>query len=249
MQKSILLIVLYASLTFAGSLNLSLSSAFQQGDKWNISMEKDRTYYVMLPIDVEFSKLQESLLDGENLYVYRWYQSSDLFKADFGVKSLVIVNVKKSSVDYNVYNPTEKKYKMVGHNFSDVKTYLTKTIAPLIDNSAKKSIFLNSYVPSLSKMDKNKLYLIKPKSSNLNISISLSLSGTSSSTTSSSEPASSSSSSEMSSSSSSEASSEPASSSSSSTGLETPPSVPDLNTSTGSSSSTGIETPPAVPTI
>ena len=170
---SVLMTAGMVSFATASTLNLSMNDGFKAGEKWEISMNKGGTYYIMLPLDVDFSKLQNSLKDNETLQVYRWYQTKIIFEADFGVKSLVIIKVTKTAVTYYVYNPDDAKYVKVGSTFEEAKKYLLDNIAPKITDSSKKSVFEISYVASLDKIRKNKLYLIKPKSSDLTISIDL----------------------------------------------------------------------------
>jgi len=243
-MKKLLLIIFSSLLLFAnGVLNVNISDEFSSGENWEIKMSNNGTYYIMLPMDVSLDKLQNALPnDNSYMYVYRWYQKKDIFAADFGVKSLVLIKITKDSITYYVYNPDKSKYENAGTTFEEVKNYLETNIAPKISDESKKNIFLNSYVKSLDKINKNKLYLVKPKGFDFDISIALNLeSNTQSSSESSSE--SSSQASSASSSSSSQASSE---SSSESDEVESPPSVPVLSSNSDSET---LETPPNPPKV
>ena len=58
---SVLMTAGMVSFATASTLNLSMNDGFKAGEKWEISMNKGGTYYIMLPLDVDFSKLQNSL--------------------------------------------------------------------------------------------------------------------------------------------------------------------------------------------
>jgi hypothetical protein len=162
-----------SSSVLAQDLNLDLSKSFSAGQKWSVGMKNGKTYYVMLPTDVEYSALQ-SIIKDDNSYilVYRWYQISELLGVDFfdnkdqGV--FAGVKITKNSITYAVKdNGSWNKYS----NFTDFKSKMFE-IAEQIINDSKKSIFKNSYVSSFDKINANKLYLIKPKGFDLNINMS-----------------------------------------------------------------------------
>lgn len=179
LKKALSSIVLSSSLLLSNNLNLNLMNSFAGKTSWNISMSKNATYYLMLPMDVDYTTLQNSITDSNAaIWVYRWYQRSDLVNADFGVNVLGVVMVKKNQITYYIQDNGSWISKT---NYADFKTYL-ENVANDITDSSKKSIFLNSYIPSFNKINANKLYLLMPSEMDLNINIALPTSSDSNST-------------------------------------------------------------------
>ena len=169
MLKKVVSSVALASLLFAGQVSLNLGDTFSNKN-WNISMVKNTTSYIMLPMDVEYSQLQKSITnDNGVIYVYRWYQRPDLVNADFGINVLGIVKITKNSIIYAI---SDNGSIVIKDNFDDFKSYLDDRANDISDES-KKNIFLNSYVPSFDKIEANKLYLIQVKNMDLNFDIQM----------------------------------------------------------------------------
>ena len=171
MLKKILYSVLFiSSLSYASSLQLNLMDSFQNNSNWDISMQDGGTYYVMLPMDINYSVLQNSITDNDNngtIWIYRWYQKPELLQADFGSGAIFgVVKITKNSIQY-YYNDGNWGEEM---NFNNFSNYL-KTYSP--NDANKESIYKNSYVASFDKIHKNKLYLIMPKNMNFDLSIVL----------------------------------------------------------------------------
>ena len=162
--------IVSASLLMAGNINLNLMNSFAGKTSWNISMSKNATYYLMLPMNVDYTTLKNSITDSNaTIWVYRWYQRSDLVKADFGIDVLGVVMVKKDKITYYIQDNGNWIKKTSYANF---KSYL-EDVAQDITDSRKKRIFLNSYIPSFNKINANKLYLLMPSKMDLDINITL----------------------------------------------------------------------------
>ena len=175
LKKIIATTLLGSSLLMAGNINLNLMDSFSTNTTWNISMSDNGTYYLMLPMDIDYSVLQNSISDENSaIYVYRWYQRSDLVNADFGVDVLGIVKITKNDIRYGI---KDNGSWVIKSNYTDFKTYL-EGIADNITDSKKKNIFINSYIPSFDKINANKLYLLMPKGMNLNLDIALPVTNT-----------------------------------------------------------------------
>ena len=171
MLKKFLATTLFVgNLLIAGNINLNLADSFNSNSNWEINMQKGGTYYLMLPMNIDYSILQNSIPTNSNatIWVYRWYQKHELVKADFGIDVLGVVGIKKDKIDYYVFNNGSWQD---FSSYSDFKDQLMQLANDITDNH-KKNIFVNSYVKSFDKIDKNKLYLIKVDNMDLNINIS-----------------------------------------------------------------------------
>ena len=171
MLKKFLATTLFVgNLLIAGNINLNLADSFNSNSNWEINMRKDGTYYLMLPMDINYSILQNSIPVGDSnarIWVYRWYQKHELINADFGINVLGVVEITKDNITYWIWNGSWQKFS----TYSDFKDKL-KQLANDITDDNKKNIFVNSYVKSFDKIDKNKLYLIKVDNMDLDINIS-----------------------------------------------------------------------------
>jgi len=170
MWKKVLSSVAISSILLAGNINLDLGNLFSNGKNWNISMSNNGTYYLMLPINVNFSTLQKAInTQNGTIWVYRWYQKAELVKADFGINVLGVVQITKDKITYWIQDNDNWVSK---NNFEDFKTYLENRANDIVDNN-KKNIFINSYIPSFNKIVANKLYLIMPKNMDLSFDLTM----------------------------------------------------------------------------
>jgi len=202
----IVLVLLLVLPLFAGEINLNFSSEQLLSGQWNLTYGKNKTSMLMLPMDVNFTDIQNSLDTDGSLYVYTNEQTKDLLKLKFGVSFLGLVLIKKDKIVYAVIDDAGQH--LFTNNFTALEEYLKNEIGGQIEDSTKKSLFLNSYIPYLKKIKANGLYKVLPKGKNFTFNVILpTRSGSSSST-------------------SSESSS--ASSESSSASLEFPPDVTDI---------------------
>ena len=162
--------ILVISSLFASSVNVDLSNVYSSNQNWSISMSNGGTYYVMLPADLELTTLQQSITTNDGIiYVYRWYQRSDLVEADFGQGAdFALIKITKDSILY--YVKENGSYLSPFNSFNDMKNYL-QTAANNISNTSKRNIYINSYIPGFEKLLANRLYLIKPKNMDLTINI------------------------------------------------------------------------------
>ena len=173
MLKKFLATTLFVgNLLIAGNINLNLADSFNNNSKWEVNMQKGGTgtYYLMLPMDINYSTLQNSISLGDSnatIWVYRWYQKHELVNADFGIDVLGVVKITKDNITYWIWNGDWQNFS----NYSDFKDKL-KQLANNITDVDSKNTFLNYYVEFFDKIHKNKLYLIKVVNMDLNINIS-----------------------------------------------------------------------------
>ena len=153
---------------FAVNLNIPLKL---DNNKWNITFNQNGTYYLMLPFDISFSDIQKMMDKNDTVYVYRWYQRSDLVKADFGENApFGLVKITKNSIIYAIKDSSGNWIK--NYDFDTFKTKMDE-LADNITDEDKRKIFKNSYVLGFEKIKANKLYLIKSKNSNFVLNIKL----------------------------------------------------------------------------
>jgi hypothetical protein len=172
-KKLIIGLGLSFSLLSATQLNIDMSDTFinSASKAWQIKFDNGKTYYAMLPLDIDFSQIQSILSDNQKVWIYRWYQKSSLVEADFGVKVLGVVKITNASVVYYM------NYNGKWQHFDDFESFtnaMYKIADENIRDADKKRIFENSYVAGFDKILKNKLYLVKPVGIDLDLNLNIS---------------------------------------------------------------------------
>ena len=173
MLKKLCIAVGLAGLLSAANLNLDISNLFANSKPWSVSMKSGGTYYMVSPVDIDFSQLQSVLTDSNQaIYVYTFYQRPDLAAVDFGLKIFGAVKITKDKVIwaefYNSNAPTS-----VFTNYADFKTDMESHTSEVTTANNAKNVFENSYVPNFEKIKANKIYLIQTQNIDLSLDFGL----------------------------------------------------------------------------
>jgi len=172
MFKKIIILGLLSSSLFSANIPVDISNIVSIDKKWEINMNDGKTYYIMLPTTLSYDELKNSLKENDCVWVYRWYQTEKLVKADFGVNIVITVQVKKDGIKYWIDDLENGKGWQNFDTFDKLKTYVNDNILSLVDSN-KQDIFLNSYLANFNSIYANKLYLVMPKGDNLSFSLAI----------------------------------------------------------------------------
>ena len=165
-----IVIFLLAFPLFAGQIDLRFSTEQLSSGQWNLTYGQGKTSMMMLPMDVNFTDIQNSLDANDVLYVYTNEQTPQLLEVKFGIYFVGLVKITKSKIIYAVIDSAgTHPY----NTFGELNNYLTNTIGSQISDSVKKELFINSYIPYLEKIKANGLYKVMPQGQDFTFNVVL----------------------------------------------------------------------------
>ena len=175
MLKKMLLSVGLIGVLTAANLNLDISKLFQNSKPWTVSMKSGGTYYMVSPLDINFSQLQKLLTtNNQAIYVYTFYQRPDLAAVDFGLKIFGAIKITKDKIVWAEFYKSDKPT-TIFDNYEDFKNDMLSHANEVTTNNNARNVFKNSYVPNFEKIKANKIYLIMPSNVNLSLNFNMNI--------------------------------------------------------------------------
>ena len=167
-KKIIIALLIGFSLLKASELKVELNNDI------TIKFPDGKTYFFNPVVDISYNQLQDAIKNSSNdsakIYVYRWYQRSDIMEGIFGVKILAYVRITKDSIkyyfknpqgDWEIYQSAQDLVKAI-NNYKDYVNKNESDFGKYVDN-----------VEAFSKLKKYEQYFIKTKGIGLTITFSL----------------------------------------------------------------------------
>ena len=155
-----LLISVLTSLVIGSSLygfNLEINTSFSSGYVYKQDFVASQASYLVSPVDINFSNIQNSLGNDETVYIFPYFGTSDKINVEFGVNILSVIELKKTGIVYYIYDNGWKKFSKI----DDFKTEL-EYYAGQITDKTKKTNFEKDYIKQATSnyIIHNKLYVI-----------------------------------------------------------------------------------------
>ena len=173
MLKKLCLAGVITGLLSATSLNLDMSKLFQNSKPWTVSMKSGGTYYMVSPLDIDFSQLQKVLTNANQaIFVYTFYQRPALAAVDFGLKIFGAVKITKDKIKWAEFYKSNKPT-LLFDNYTDFKKDMLSHKNEVTTQNNAQKVFETSYVPNFEKIKANKIYLIQTQDINLSLDFSL----------------------------------------------------------------------------
>ncbi len=166
------MISVLASLAIGSSLygfNLNLNVNFKNGYVYDQDFIAGKPSYLVSPVDINFSDIQNSLANDETVFIYPYFGTQDKINAEFGINILATIKLTKTKITYYIYDNGWKTY----NNVNDFKAAL-ENYASQITDSAKKSNFTGDYITQATSnyIIHNKLYvMVTSKNSSVKVPV------------------------------------------------------------------------------
>ena len=169
-----IMIGILTSLAIGSSLygfNLNVNANFKNGYVYEQDFIAKKASYLVSPVDINFSDIQNSLADGETVFIYPYFGTADKINVEFGVNILATIKLTKTKITYYIDDNSWKIY----NNVNDFKAAL-ENYASQITDSAKKSNFTGDYITQATSnyIIHNKLYvMVTSKNSSVKVPVQI----------------------------------------------------------------------------
>ena len=179
-----LLISVLTSLAIGSSLygfNLSVNSNFKNGYVYEQDFIANKPSYLVSPVDVNFSDVQNKLDNNEYVYIYPYFGTRDKINVEFGVNILAAVLLTKTKITYYIQEEDGKWKLFSKDNYKNPLEKFKNTLenyADKITDATKKSNFEGDYITQATSdhIIHNKLYtILTSKNSSIKVPVPVSI--------------------------------------------------------------------------
>ena len=167
-MKKFLSIVASLTVTYLNAqvLNYNLNNW-----KLNIPASTTKAGIIYMPMAINYSNLEQTLGDDNNLTIYTIATSSKYVESLIGVRMLPKVIINNNSIKYELitYDNNGNKKEQYFNTFKEFNSTIANMNIP-----NNKSWFINSYIGYMDKIHKNGVYYVKsPKGFNFTIGFNI----------------------------------------------------------------------------
>ena len=167
-----------ASLAIGSSLygfNLNVNSNFKNGYVYDQDFIANKASYLVSPVDVNFSDIQNKLENNESVFIYPYFGTRDKINVEFGVNILAAIKLTKTTITYYIQQEdgTWKSFNKIDEFKNALENYANK-----ITDATKKSNFEGDYITQATSdhIIHNKLYtILTSNNSSIKVPVSVSI--------------------------------------------------------------------------